>query len=68
MHHLHGRADDLIPKCVRERDVDVLVMGTVARTGISGFVIGNTAENVLQSIHCSLVALKPQGFKTPIAS
>jgi nucleotide-binding universal stress UspA family protein len=66
VHHLHGKADDLIPKCVRERDVDVLVMGTVARSGISGFVIGNTAENVLQSIHCSLVALKPQGFKTPI--
>ncbi|WP_394151184.1 universal stress protein [Vibrio maritimus] len=68
IHHLHGKADDQIPTCVRERDVDVLVMGTVARTGISGFVIGNTAENVLQSIHCSLVALKPQGFKTPIAS
>jgi nucleotide-binding universal stress UspA family protein len=66
IHHLHGKADDLLPKCVHEQDIDVLVMGTVARTGISGFVIGNTAENVLQSINCSLVALKPAGFKTPI--
>ncbi|MDF1931632.1 hypothetical protein PGH45_18410 [Legionella pneumophila] len=24
--------------------MDMLVMGTVARTGISGFIIGNTAE------------------------
>ncbi|MDF5010076.1 universal stress protein, partial [Vibrio parahaemolyticus] len=41
-------------------------MGTLARTGISGYVIGNTAENILQSINCSLVALKPDGFVSPI--
>jgi nucleotide-binding universal stress UspA family protein len=41
-------------------------MGTVARTGISGFIIGNTAENILQKIDCSLLALKPQGFVSPV--
>jgi nucleotide-binding universal stress UspA family protein len=66
LHHLHGKPDDKIPTCVDETEIDVLVMGTVARTGISGFVIGNTAENILQSINCSLVALKPQGFISPI--
>ncbi len=66
IHHFHGKPDDEIPTCVDEQEIDVLVMGTVARTSISGFVIGNTAENILQSINCSLVALKPQGFVSPI--
>ncbi|MEF1173523.1 MULTISPECIES: universal stress protein [Vibrio] len=66
IHHLHGKPDDKIPECVNDTEIDVLVMGTLARTGISGFVIGNTAENILQSINCSLVAMKPEGFVSPI--
>ncbi|MGO2319824.1 MAG: universal stress protein [Vibrio toranzoniae] len=66
IHHLHGKPDDKIPECVDEAEIDVLVMGTLARTGISGYVIGNTAENILQSINCSLVAMKPEGFISPI--
>jgi len=62
IHHLHGEADNEIPRCVTNIDIDVLVMGTSARTGLSGVVIGNTAENILQHIHCSLVAFKPQDF------
>lgn len=66
IHLLHGKPDDKIPSSVDEFEIDVLVMGTLARTGISGFVIGNTAENILQSINCSLVAMKPDGFVSPI--
>jgi len=66
MHHLHGKPDEIIPDYVESIEVDVLVMGTLARTGISGYVIGNTAENILQSINCSLVALKPDGFVSPV--
>ena len=66
IHHIHGKPDEKIPESVDEQEIDVLVMGTLARTGISGFVIGNTAENILQSINCSLVALKPEGFVSPI--
>ncbi len=66
LHLLHGKADDKIPNIVDELEIDVLVMGTLARTGISGVVIGNTAENILQSINCSLVAMKPEGFVSPI--
>jgi nucleotide-binding universal stress UspA family protein len=42
-------------------------MGTVARTGISGFVMGNTAETILSQIDCSVLAIKPPGFETPVA-
>ncbi|MCP0912956.1 MULTISPECIES: universal stress protein [Legionella] len=64
--HLKGRPENLIPAFITEKKIDVLIMGTVARTGISGFFIGNTAENILQKIDCSLLALKPQGFVSPI--
>lgn len=67
VHHLHGSADEQIPRWVTKEEIDVLVMGTIARTGIQGVIIGNTAENVLQSIDCSLVALKPEGFFSPLA-
>lgn len=67
IHHLQGAADVKIPEFVNDKEIDILVMGTLARTGIPGFVIGNTAENILQSIKCSLVALKPEGFESPIS-
>ncbi|KTD44415.1 universal stress protein [Legionella parisiensis] len=66
IYHLKGRPAELIPLCIKENKIDILVMGTVARTGISGFFIGNTAENILQKINCSLWALKPQGFVSPV--
>ncbi|WP_391091381.1 universal stress protein [Vibrio sp. NH-UV-68] len=66
IHHLHGLPDEKITACVEKNNIDVLVMGTLARTGIPGFVIGNTAENILQAVKCSLVALKPDGFVSPI--
>lgn len=66
IYHLKGRPAEHIPSCINENKIDILVMGTVARTGISGFFIGNTAENILQKINCSLWALKPQGFVSPV--
>jgi nucleotide-binding universal stress UspA family protein len=46
--------------------IDCIVMGTVARTGVRGFIMGNTAETVLEQIDCSVLAIKPQGFVTPV--
>jgi nucleotide-binding universal stress UspA family protein len=43
-----------------------LVIGTNARTGITGALIGNTAEEVLGLIETSVLAVKPRGFRSPI--
>ncbi len=64
--HLRGDPGMMIPEFVRNNQVDVLVMGTVARTGIASFIIGNTSENILQKVSCSVLALKPNGFVSPI--
>jgi nucleotide-binding universal stress UspA family protein len=61
-----GEAEDLIPSFVVSQGIDLVVMGTVARTGIAGFIIGNTAERLLRRLVCSVLAVKPDGFVTPI--
>ncbi|MCF3097380.1 universal stress protein [Aeromonas australiensis] len=68
LHHLRGQAERIIPQFVAEQSIDILVMGTVARTGIAGFFIGNTAENIVQTLACSLLALKPNGFVSPVSA
>ncbi len=64
--HVRGRPSESVPLQVDRLSLDILVMGTVARTGIPGFFIGNTAENIVQKIACSLVALKPPDFVSPV--
>lgn len=56
-----------ILRCIEQNQVDLVVMGTVGRTGISGFITGNTAERLLPQIPCSLLAVKPPGFVSPVS-
>jgi nucleotide-binding universal stress UspA family protein len=61
-----GPAKKVIAPLAAELRADLVVMGTVARTGISGLIIGNTAEAILDQLACSVLAIKPPGFKTPV--
>jgi len=61
-----GSASTAIPTLVKQLQADLVVMGTVARTGIPGFIIGNTAESILDQLTCSVLALKPPGFVSPV--
>jgi universal stress protein E len=65
--HVRGSPDQVISAFVKDKGIHILVMGTVARTGIPGLLIGNTAENVVQTSGCSLLALKPDGFVSPVS-
>ena len=67
--HLHvvkGPAQQVVSKLARELEVDLVVMGTVARTGIDGFFMGNTAESILGQLDCSVLTIKPPGFTSPV--
>lgn len=61
-----GLPQQEIVKLAEARDVDLLVMGTVSRTGIPGLLIGNAAETVLEAVQCGVLAVKPDGFVTPV--
>jgi nucleotide-binding universal stress UspA family protein len=65
-HLLKGRAREVIPSLVGKQGADLIVIGTVGRTGINGLLMGNTAESVLNQIDCSVLALKPDEFETPV--
>lgn len=61
-HQLHiaeGPADLLIPQMALQLDAVVTVIGSVARSGLSGALIGNTAEVVLDALQCDVLVLKP---------
>jgi nucleotide-binding universal stress UspA family protein len=66
VHLVEGDPVELIPKLVTDLSIDLLVMGSVGRAGIAGFLIGNTAEEVFNQVDCSLLTLKPEGFVTPV--
>lgn len=66
VHIIKGEAHKVIPNLAREKEADLVVMGTVARTGIPGLIMGNTAESILNRIECSVLAIKPPGFVTPV--
>ena len=63
---VQGPPEDVIESQCRALQADVVVMGTVARTGLSGVFIGNTAENIINSLECPVVAVKPDGFVSPL--
>lgn len=63
---LQGQADVELPKVVQQEQVDLLVMGTLARSGIPGLLIGNTAEDIIGHVGCDVLALKPENFQTPL--
>lgn len=65
-HLRQGMAGEEIPRLISDLRSDLVIMGTVARTGVSGLVIGNTAEEILDRVSCSVLAVKPDGFVSSV--
>jgi universal stress protein E len=59
MHLVKGDPRVVIADFASSHRIDLLVMGTVARSGVAGRVIGNTAEAVLNQLPCSMLVVKP---------
>jgi universal stress protein E len=59
LHIEEGPADALIPRVCHQLQAVVTVIGTVARTGFSGALMGNTAEVVLDALESDVLVLKP---------
>lgn len=66
LHLLKGHPSDVVPRFVERERIDLLVMGSVSRTGIAGLIIGNTAERILDAVPCSILVAKPEGFVSPV--
>jgi nucleotide-binding universal stress UspA family protein len=59
-------ADAAILKFIDDHQIDLLLMGTVARGGLEGASIGNTSERLVTQVPCSMLVVKPADFKSPI--
>ena len=68
IHVVEGSADEEILKAVDKLKIDMVIMGTAARTGLARMMLGNTAERLISHFRCSLIAVKPPGFCSPFAA
>lgn len=60
IHVVAGDAADTIPRLSQQLKVDLLVMGSVGRTGLKSFLLGNTAERVLNKLRTDALIIKPE--------
>lgn len=61
-HFVDAPARRALPDFTRDQDIDILVLGTVARKGLTRLIMGSTAEAVLHHLECDVLAVKPADF------
>lgn len=64
--HLKGLPAMKIPEYIKSQNIDLIIMGTIGRKWLDKFLMGNTAEDILHKLTCSLLAMKPSNFVSPI--
>lgn len=60
--HIHiteGDPDDVVEVMAKEIEADLVVIGSVAREGWSGVLLGNTAERIVDRVSCDVLVIKP---------
>jgi universal stress protein E len=62
-HVEQGSTRELLMTLTDQLRADAVIMGAISRSGWKGLFLGNTAEDVLDRLHCDLVIVKPDGFK-----
>jgi len=67
IHLREDLAENAILHAILNDQYDLLVMATIARSGLAGFLMGNTAERLLPQVTCSVLAVKPEDFKCPVS-
>jgi nucleotide-binding universal stress UspA family protein len=65
-HLIEGAPEEIIQGMVNDKKVDLVLMGTVARSNLAGLLMGNTAEKTLGKLSCSVLTVKPSSFITPV--
>jgi nucleotide-binding universal stress UspA family protein len=61
-----GQPAEAVLQVAVDRKADLIVLGSVGRTGLAGVLLGNTAEKVLREVDRSLLVVKPAGFQCPV--
>ncbi len=59
---IKGIPETEIVETAMEQQADLIVMGTHGRAGVKHILIGSTAEEVVRTVHCDIIILKPENF------
>ncbi|MFZ0863033.1 MAG: universal stress protein [Candidatus Sulfotelmatobacter sp.] len=59
-----GDLQDVIPAIIRERDIDLVVLGTHGRRGLSKLMLGSDAEKIYRSASCPVLTIGPHVHET----
>ena len=62
IHLLEGDPDTLLPATARRLRAGAVVMGAMSRRGLKRLFIGNSAERLLDDLHCDVFVIKPPRF------
>jgi universal stress protein A len=54
-----GNPAEVIVNIAKQKSVDLIVMGTQGRTGLSRLVLGSVAQGVLGSAPCDVITVRP---------
>jgi universal stress protein E len=65
-HVKEGMPEDVLPGMAETLDAEMVIIGTIGRTGFSAAIIGNTAEHVIDRLDCDVLAVKPADFVCPL--
>ncbi len=53
-----GKADEEILNIIKNQHIDMLIMGTSGRSGLSRFFMGSVTEKVIREMPCSFITVK----------
>lgn len=59
IHVTEGAPEIVVSELAKEIEADLVVIGSIGRTGLSGVLIGNTAELLLDKVDCDVLVIKP---------
>ena len=68
-HEIHlkrGAPEFLVPEVQDTSDINLIVMGAIKKSVFPGYFVGNSAESILEQVNCSVLAVKPEGFVSPV--
>lgn len=64
--HTHveeGLPEEVIPQIAKHIKAELVVLGSIGRTGLSAALLGNTAEHVINQLNCDVLAIKPDPYE-----
>ncbi len=65
-HLISGHPADAIAAGISQFSADILVLGSISRSGVRRLLIGNTAEQLIYRVPCDLLMVKPAGFSNRV--